>query len=50
VAIEALLGEHMSGRQDHGKKLWTLYVLFSVAGRGAMAPSAAVMPAVATVP
>jgi asparagine synthase (glutamine-hydrolysing) len=32
-AIEALLAEHASGRADHGKKLWALYILFSVAGR-----------------
>jgi asparagine synthase (glutamine-hydrolysing) len=44
AAVEALLDEHLSGRRDHGKKLWALYVLFSVAGRRA-APAAA-MPAV----
>jgi asparagine synthase (glutamine-hydrolysing) len=33
AAIEALLTEHLSGRTDHGKKLWALYILFSVAGR-----------------
>jgi asparagine synthase (glutamine-hydrolysing) len=32
-AIEALLGEHLAGRADHGKKLWALYVLYSVGGR-----------------
>jgi asparagine synthase (glutamine-hydrolysing) len=32
-AIEALLSEHASGRADHGKKLWALYILFAVAGR-----------------
>jgi asparagine synthase (glutamine-hydrolysing) len=32
-AIEGLLDEHASGRRDHGKKLWALYVLFAVAGR-----------------
>ena len=31
--IEALLDEHASGRIDHGKKLWALYILFAVAGR-----------------
>jgi SAM-dependent methyltransferase len=31
--IEELLSEHSSGRIDHGKKLWALYVLFSVAAR-----------------
>jgi hypothetical protein len=33
AAIETLLAEHASGRADHGKKLWALYILFSVAGR-----------------
>jgi len=32
-AIEALLNEHKSGRIDHGKKIWVLYVLFCVSGR-----------------
>jgi asparagine synthase (glutamine-hydrolysing) len=32
-AVEALLDLHMSGRQDLGKKLWSLYVLFAVAAR-----------------
>jgi asparagine synthase (glutamine-hydrolysing) len=32
-AIEALLDEHKSGRIDHGKKIWVLYVLFCVCGR-----------------
>jgi asparagine synthase (glutamine-hydrolysing) len=31
--IESLLDEHLSGRADHGKKLWALYILFAVAGR-----------------
>jgi asparagine synthase (glutamine-hydrolysing) len=31
--IERLLQAHLSGRRDHGKKLWALYVLFSVAER-----------------
>jgi asparagine synthase (glutamine-hydrolysing) len=30
-AIEALLTEHMQARKDHGSRLWTLYMLFSVA-------------------
>jgi len=34
--IELLLDEHDGGRHDHGKKLWALYILFSVAGRGAL--------------
>lgn len=33
AAIETLLGEHASGRVDHGKKLWALYILFRVAER-----------------
>ena len=32
-AIEALLNEHKSGRIDHGKKIWVLYVLFCVSER-----------------
>ena len=32
-AIEALWREHDAGRADHGKKLWALYVLFTVALR-----------------
>jgi asparagine synthase (glutamine-hydrolysing) len=31
--IETLLDEHRSGRRDHAKKLWTLYILFCVASR-----------------
>jgi asparagine synthase (glutamine-hydrolysing) len=31
--IERLLAEHRSGRRDHAKKLWTLYILFCVAAR-----------------
>jgi asparagine synthase (glutamine-hydrolysing) len=31
--IETLLDEHGSGRRDHAKKLWTLYILFCVAAR-----------------
>ncbi len=31
--IEKLLAEHRSGRRDHAKKLWTLYILFCVAAR-----------------
>jgi asparagine synthase (glutamine-hydrolysing) len=40
AAIERLLGEHQTGRQDHGKKLWALYMLFRVADRR-IAPLAA---------
>jgi asparagine synthase (glutamine-hydrolysing) len=39
AAIEALLAEHASGRIDHGKKLWALYILFSVSGRQGKRPS-----------
>jgi len=41
AAVEALLDEHESGRRDHGKKLWALYILFCVAGRRPVAPAAA---------
>lgn len=44
-AIEALLTEHASGRTDHGKKLWALYILFSVAGRQRQRSSLAQVPA-----
>jgi asparagine synthase (glutamine-hydrolysing) len=47
-AIEALLDEHLSGRHDHGKKLWVLSVLFAVAGRRAAPLSAGPTPSVAT--
>ena len=30
--IERLLAEHQSGRADHGKQLWSLYILFKVMG------------------
>jgi len=40
AALEALIDEHQSGRHDHGKKLWALYILFCVAGRS-VAPAAA---------
>jgi asparagine synthase (glutamine-hydrolysing) len=39
-AIERLLGEHRSGRHDHGKKLWALYMLFRVAGHRVAPPVA----------
>jgi asparagine synthase (glutamine-hydrolysing) len=38
--LEDLLSEHGSGRNDHGKKLWALYILFCVAGRQAKEHSA----------
>jgi asparagine synthase (glutamine-hydrolysing) len=47
AAIEALIDEHQSGRHDHGKKLWALYILFCVAGRRAMSSGAVERPAVA---
>jgi asparagine synthase (glutamine-hydrolysing) len=46
-AIEELLSEHASGRKDHGKKLWALYVLFCVAGRRRNVHSAAESAALA---
>jgi asparagine synthase (glutamine-hydrolysing) len=49
AAIEALLDEHDSGRRDHGKKLWALYILFCVAGRLRPAMRMARLPAAATV-
>jgi asparagine synthase (glutamine-hydrolysing) len=39
TAIESLFAEHISGRADHGKKLWALYILFAVAGRRRRRPS-----------
>jgi asparagine synthase (glutamine-hydrolysing) len=33
AAIERMLDAHLSGRQELGKKLWSLYVLFAVAAR-----------------
>jgi asparagine synthase (glutamine-hydrolysing) len=33
AAIEGMLDAHLSGRQEFGKKLWSLYVLFTVAAR-----------------
>jgi asparagine synthase (glutamine-hydrolysing) len=47
-AIEALIDEHQSGRHDHGKKLWALYILFCVAGRRLMSSGAVERSAVAT--
>jgi asparagine synthase (glutamine-hydrolysing) len=46
-AIEALLTEHATGRIDHGKKLWALYILFSVAGRRRKPSSLTDLPALA---
>jgi asparagine synthase (glutamine-hydrolysing) len=37
AALERMVQEHMSGRHDHGKALWSLHMLFSVAARGARA-------------
>jgi asparagine synthase (glutamine-hydrolysing) len=47
AAIARLLAAHESGRRDHGKKLWTLYVLFATAGRAAAAPHLAAAAAAA---
>ena len=48
TAIDTLLDGHASGRQDHGKRLWALYILFCVAGRQAAAADRDKTPAVAT--
>jgi asparagine synthase (glutamine-hydrolysing) len=45
--IEGLLGEHDSGRFDHGKKLWALYILFCVGGCQVAHRSAYPTPALA---
>jgi asparagine synthase (glutamine-hydrolysing) len=34
-ALERLVEAHMSGRREYGKALWSLHVLFTVAGRAA---------------
>src|SRR6266436_5474468 len=47
AAIETLIDEHQSGRHDHGKKLWALYILFCVAGRQATSSGVVEQPAVA---
>lgn len=39
--LEHLLQMHLSGARDHGKPLWALYVLFTVAGRRRESPGAA---------
>ena len=39
TALEALVDEHLAGGRDHGKKLWALYILFSVAARRRTRPS-----------
>ncbi len=41
--LERLVQEHMTGARDHGKRLWALHILFTVAGRQS-APARA-MPA-----
>ncbi len=33
--LERLVASHLSGARDHGKRLWALHVLFTVAGRRA---------------
>src|SRR5262249_28500637 len=47
-ALGRLLNEHLAGRHDHGKKLWSLYILFAVAARRATRPPLTYTPAVAT--
>jgi len=34
--LETILDEHLSGRRDHGKRLWALLILFTVCGAGAV--------------
>jgi asparagine synthase (glutamine-hydrolysing) len=41
AAIERMLDAHLSGRQELGKKLWSLYVLFAVAARRSQSALAA---------
>lgn len=41
--LERLVAEHMAGTRDHGKRLWALHMLFTVAGRRA-APVPARVP------
>lgn len=36
--LEQLLVQHMGGVRDHGKRLWALYILFTVAARQASLP------------
>jgi asparagine synthase (glutamine-hydrolysing) len=38
-ALEELLEQHLAGRDDHGKKLWALYILFAVAARRRARPA-----------
>jgi asparagine synthase (glutamine-hydrolysing) len=45
VTIETMLAAHLSGRRDYGKRLWALLILFTVAGRRAVAPPIAAFPA-----
>jgi asparagine synthase (glutamine-hydrolysing) len=33
AALDRMLDQHMTGQHDHGKRLWSLLVLFMVAGR-----------------
>jgi asparagine synthase (glutamine-hydrolysing) len=47
AAIESLLDEHAGGRRDHGRKLWALYILFSVAARREAAAGQGETPAFA---
>ena len=38
--IEAMLRAHLAGREDHGKRLWALLILFTVAARRPPSPGA----------
>lgn len=39
AVLERIVGEHMAGQRDHGKRLWALYVLTTVASRKALEPA-----------
>ncbi len=43
--LERLVREHMSGARDHGKRLWALHILFTVAARYAPRPAASLLGA-----
>jgi len=48
-SIEKLLNEHLLGRRDNSKKLWSLFILFCVAANGrAASPPSTVSRAVTT--
>jgi asparagine synthase (glutamine-hydrolysing) len=47
ATIETMLAAHMSGRRDHGKRLWALTILFAVAARRQPQPQPAPAPSLA---